>query len=124
MLAFNKFFLVLNKCTNNSIQRKDIKFINIYSSSLLRRGKRFTKRVILKIICMLLSKAVLSSWKINKHLTILKLWSTLSHIMKDPILEMLSLWAKGTRKLKDIILPSQHRNVSYLLFSLSFENRQ
>lgn len=124
MLAFNKFFLVLNKCTNNSIQRKDIKFINIYSSSPLRRGKRFTKRVILKIICMLLSKAVLSSWKINKHLTILKLWSTLSHIMKDPILEMLSLWAKGTRKLKDIILPLQHRNVSYLLFSLSFENRQ
>lgn len=124
MLAFNKFFLVLNKCTNNSIQRKDIKFINIYSSSPLRRGKRFTNRVILKIICMLLSKAVLSSWKINKHLTILKLWSTLSHIMKDPILEMLSLWAKGTRKLKDIILPLQHRNVSYFLFSLSFENRQ
>lgn len=91
---------------------------------LFKMDKRYIKKGILKILCMLLLKDVLSSFRRKLRRIIRRLRLILFRIMRELILAKLSLLGRKIKKRKDTIQLQQHRNVSITIFSLSIKNRQ
>ena len=74
-------------------------------------GRLFIRRAIQMNTCMLSSKVVLNSTKRKPLAIILKLQSTLLHIMKVRILEKYKATEKIKVKARGITLSRPHRNV-------------
>lgn len=55
MLAYNKFFIILNKCNIycSYFQKKDIKYMIIVNLLLFNKGNKYIRMGMCKIICML-----------------------------------------------------------------------
>lgn len=75
----------------------------IVSLLLFKMGKKYIRKGMLKILCMLLLKDVLSSIRRKLRLIIRKLRLILYRIIKGRILGKLSLLGRKIRKRKDII---------------------
>lgn len=96
----------------------------IVSLLLLKMDKKYIRKAMQRILCMLLLKDVLNSMKRKLPPIIRRLLLILYHIMKELILGKLSLQDRKIKKRKDIIQLLQQRNVSITIFSLSIKNRQ
>ena len=70
---------------------------------LFKMDKRYIKKGILKILCMLLLKDVLSSFRRKLRRIIRRLRLILYRIMRELILAKLSLLGRKIKKRKDII---------------------